>query len=107
MGPFYYVEVVCILIGIAGLIVACLSLRGQVNRLEKIVRDNWSIQKWECARRGIFETKQKQINYSVDNRIVAHGERLQKTRQSLASLRRDALLNDGLIAETDVGKRNP
>ena len=85
-----------------GTIVALLkviSLRSEVERLNKIVRDNSRIQKIMRQHSSLFENKQKYINHSLDLRIIHNGENIQKVKQSLSSLKRDALLNDGLISE--------
>lgn len=101
-----YWENVLVLVGLITALVECICLRRRVKKLEKeserinmIVRDNWRLQKNLRQDFSMFENKQKYINHSLDRRIVRDGERAQKTKQALSSLKRDAMFNDGLIKD--------
>lgn len=98
-----YWEKVLVLIALITALWECISLRRRVRKLEGL-SDSYARSAYKKVRSleqdfSIFANKQRYINHSLDKRLVEQGNRAQKTKQALSKLKRDAMLNDGLIQD--------
>lgn len=95
---------ITVLVGLIFALFECILLRRRVRKLEgtsdSYARKAYTIAKTVRQDFSMFANKQRYINHSLDRRIVRDAERAQKTKQALSSLKRDVMLNDGLVKDT-------